>query len=210
MDQEPVPESPIHLSSRGRTVGQSMLDDLEQYWRAIRGARWLPVRTDVNPAQIDAILPNSFIMERVAPGVGRLRVAGQSLNAVLGMEARGMPLSVFFTMKSRPVLATCLERVFDGPALVDMPISLPRTLTRSGTTGRLLILPLLGTDGVVSRALGALVMDGPLRQKGPQFAIPDPDAIRIEVQPEPRQSLQATDMASSRTRDHLRLVVSNA
>jgi hypothetical protein len=214
VDHETDYGNPIRLSSRSRAKGQTLLADLEQYWRALRRARKIPVRTDVNPAQIDAILPYSFILERVAPGVGRLRVAGQSLNAILGVDSRGMPLSAFFSAASRPVLARCLDQVFDGPALVEIPLMTPRTLTMSRLTGSLLILPLLGTDGSISRALGALVVDGVVRKAGQQFDIPEPAPIRHEFlsdpQPIGRTIIGGGKIAvAQRRKHHLRLIISN-
>ena len=47
-------------------VDTRALQELESYWRELRGARRLPVRTEVEPARIDAILPQSFILEHVA------------------------------------------------------------------------------------------------------------------------------------------------
>ena len=105
MERDTDQPSPTILSTKAAVVGRPLLEELEQYWRDLRGARRLPVRTEVNPAQIDAILPYSFILERVSPGNGRLRVAGQSLTTLLGMDARGMPLSVFFSAEARPLLA---------------------------------------------------------------------------------------------------------
>ncbi len=168
----------------------------------------MPVRTDINPAQIDSILAHSFILERVAPGIGRLRVAGQSLNTILGMETRGMPLSMFFTIASRPTLAASLEHVFNDPAIVEMPLKTQPSLTRSGVTARLLLLPLQAADGTISRALGALVTDGPLKAVGKQFGITDDLLIRRErvLNPCPAPT---TTAAQGRSRDHLRLVVSN-
>jgi hypothetical protein len=195
---------------------RTILDDLESYWRDLRGARRLPVRTDVNPAQIDTALPHAFIIERMAPGIGRLRVAGQHLTNWLGMEARGMPLSIFFAPASRDLLAQQLDQVFDMPALVEMSLTSPRGLLRPAVTGRILILPLMATDGTVSRALGAIVTDGPANAAGRRFDITD-SAIRVEpvdgmsrprVVAETARRLSETSTAQRRA--PLRLVVSNA
>jgi hypothetical protein len=200
---------PVILSGRAPVVGQSMLADLEQYWHALRGARKLPVRTEINPAQIDAILPYCFILERVAPGIGRMRIAGQALNAILGMEARGMPLSVFFTPAARPVLAQHLERVFAAPALLDLPLEAPRGIGRGRLGGRMLVLPLLGSDGTVSRALGAVMVDGVAGRAGRVFDIPAAGVIRCEVLEQPVIPARAVSGRDLGRGSHLRLVVSN-
>ncbi len=216
MERDTDLASPTVLSTRAGVVGRPLLEELEQYWRDLRGARRLPVRTEVNPAQIDAILPYSFILERVGPGLGRLRIAGQSLNNLLGMEARGMPLSVFFAPDARAVLAEYLERVFERPALVELPLLSPRMLTRGRLTGRMLILPLLGSDGTVSRALGAIMTDGTQGRGGRQFEIPPDGLIRVEtLDTVARVGMRAVGGNGAvvpmpvRDRAHLRLVVSN-
>ncbi len=172
--------SPAVLSHFQPMTGRPILDELERYWRDLRGARRLPVRSEVDPARIDAALPHAFVIERVAPGIARLRVTGQKLNACLGMDARGMPLSTFFTPAARPMLATHLETVFDGPALVDLPLTSARGIGRPLLTGRLLLLPLLGSDGTVSRALGALMTDGMIGRAPRRFDIA-PGDIRSEI-----------------------------
>ncbi|MCX7300045.1 MAG: PAS domain-containing protein [Rhodobacterales bacterium] len=204
MDHEGEGTDPVILSSRAGVVGMSMLAELEQYWRELRGARKLPVRTEVNPAQIDAILPHSFILERVAPGIGRIRVAGEALNVLLGMEARGMPLSEFLATAARPVLARYLEQVFAAPAILELPLILPRGNGRSRLTARMLVLPLLGSDGTMSRALGALVVDGVPGRAGRLFDIPEDQAVRCEVLEQ-----MPVRVTGGRDRSHLKLVVSN-
>lgn len=174
------PDRPSTLSSHHMPVGSPVLADLERYWRSLQGHNRLPQRTDVNPAQIDAALPHSFILERVAPGVTRMRVAGQQLNAYLGMEARGMPLSTFFDPAAREKLRALVDQVFDRPALVDIAVESPRGLTRPRLTGRMIFLPLAGPDGTVNRALGAILTDGMIGRSPRRFTIPEAAGIRIE------------------------------
>ena len=129
---------------------------LERYWRQLRGARTLPVRTEVDPAQIDSALPYSFIGERMASGIVRLRVTGQRMNQMIGSDARGMPLSSLFAMPARPTLASEIELVFQAPAVVDIPVS--HTSDPSREIGRLLMLPLEDHAGQATRMMGAIVL----------------------------------------------------
>jgi hypothetical protein len=211
--------APIQLSAYHPVQGLSVLEQLETYWRCLRGERRIPVRADVDPARIDSALPHAFILDRVAPGVGRLRVAGQKLSAFVGMEARGMPLTTFFTADARDMVMRQTELVFSRPALVELPLVSVRSLGRPKLTGRMLLLPLLGPDGNVSRALGAILTDGMIGRLPRRFDIPDGQPVRCEDLPEPR--LHAVAMAGSRVnapfaekrpdvaRPALRLVVSN-
>ncbi|MEL6992372.1 MAG: PAS domain-containing protein, partial [Pseudomonadota bacterium] len=46
------------------------------YWNALRVNLDVPRRCDVDPRGIAGILSRTFILERVAPGLARFRVAG--------------------------------------------------------------------------------------------------------------------------------------
>lgn len=147
------------------------ITDLERYWNELRGPRRLPKRRDVDPGQIGAALPWAFLIQRVAPGVGRIRVAGQRLSELLGMEARGMPLTAYFSAEGRTVITEHVTRLFEDPAIVELPIVSRRGLGRPKMTGRLIILPLIGDDGLVSAALGAMIVDGTIGTTPRRFEI---------------------------------------
>lgn len=210
--------TPIQLSAHHPVRGRTVLEELEQYWRDLRGARRIPVRSEVDPARIDSALPYAFILDRVAPGVGRLRVAGQKLATFVGIEARGLPLTSFFTADARDMVMRQTELVFSRPALVEVPIVSARSLGRPKLTGRMLLLPLLGPDGQVSRALGAILTDGMTGRTPRRFDIADGAEIRCEEMPEPGLRAIAA-VAGSRmpfaskgpevSRPALRLVVNN-
>lgn len=206
------------LSTHHPVRVRPVLEELETYWRDLRGARRLPVRSDVDPSRIDAALPHAFLIEEVAPGVARLRVAGQRLNALLGMEARGMPLTTFFAHDARAVVAAQLRQVFGRPAIVELPVLSPRALGRPRLSGRLLLLPLGGEPDARRMALGALLVDGMIGTGPRRFEIPGGAEIRCEdvpAAPAPRLKAIAgshRQVARAETPDdrpRLRLVVSN-
>jgi hypothetical protein len=191
-------------------AAQRVLQDLESYWREIRGARRLPVRTDVEPARIDSILPQAFILEHVAPGIARVRVAGQAMAALAGQDLRGVPLSVMFDVGSRPALQGWLMRVFGGPALVELPLRQGGGFMRAGRTGRMLILPLLGPEGTVTRAIGAMVATGGFAAR-PIGIDPGVDVRCEEIGPVAAEPLRVVGGVgrTKPARGGLRLVVSN-
>ena len=170
----------VILSTRHIGGGISLAGSLETYWRELRGARMIPRRTSVDPTRIDAALPWSFVVERVAPTVGRLRVAGQKINAFVGMEARGMPMSVLFSAQGRRMLDAYFPRVFDDPAIVELPLRSKRTLTAGRLDGLLLMLPLAADDGTVTRALCAMFVDGAIGRSPRSFDILDNANHRCE------------------------------
>jgi hypothetical protein len=201
------PPDPLVLSSHHLPAGRSVLREVETYWRNLRGARALPLRSEVDPAGLDAALPHAFLLERLAPGVGRLRVAGKALSGYLGAEARGLPLSQLFSGESREALARHLDEVFDGPALLDLPVSCAPRAFRPRLKGRMILLPLGGPDGLVTRALGALMLDGAPGRGQQRFDLGEP--LRVEaLESRPGPARRAAGLGEAE-RPWLRLVVSN-
>lgn len=62
---------------------------LFQYWDKLRGKRPAPKRGEIEPAEIKAVLPDTFIIERDARGEPVFRLAGTRLCATYGKELKG-------------------------------------------------------------------------------------------------------------------------
>lgn len=131
-----------------------------RYWKGMRRNGDVPRRSDIDPRGIEPLLSNAFIVERIAPGLARLRIAGSHLSDLMGMEVRGMPLSAFFTPEHRDTLSHALVQVFDAPATLQMEISSKGSPGAPALRGKLIVLPLRSDLGDVSRALGCLVTTG--------------------------------------------------
>lgn len=189
------------------------LAELEAYWSALPRTRGLPKRTDLDPSSLGPLLENAFVLERIAPGVARIRVAGRAVGALLGIEPRGLPLTAAFLPQARAAMANYVEAVFSGPSIVELPLEGPRALGQPRLQGRIIILPLLDDFGRVSRAIGMLVMSGRKGIGGRRFVISDSDAPRVE--PVARLSAVAGGRMAERLQKKaedkpaLRLVVSN-
>lgn len=202
------------LALHGPVPSPALLAQLEAYWRVLRGARAIPARTDVDPAAIDAVLPHAFVAERVAPGVARIRVAGQRLSGLFGMEPRGMPLCALFTAAARERLMPLVASTFDGPAIVEMPVEAARGLLRGRMSGRMILLPLSDAGGEVNRMIGAILCDGAPGRSPVRFALPEG---RVRVEPvalpdpliAPRLAAVGERRRTAPARPALRLVVSN-
>lgn len=157
------------------------LQSLERYWQALRHAQRVPSRNDIEPSQIDAALPHAFILQRVAPGIARMRVAGQQLHNLLKMDARGMPLSTFFLPEARDEVAKLVEAAFTEPAIISIPLNAPANLVRPRLTGTMLMLPLRDDKGDTSRILGAIVTEGEAGSRPRRFEITKGACIRHET-----------------------------
>lgn len=154
---------------------------LEQYWRDLGHGTRLPARSDIDPAKIGTALPHAFILERVAPGIGRIRVSGQMINKSLGMDARGMPLSAFFNAPCRDQLAIWLEQVWGTSCLAQLPLMQKRTLGAARPAGQMLLLPLLDEQGNVTRALGCITTDVQVAKAPRRFSLGPVGECRFEA-----------------------------
>ena len=58
--------------------GDMILQSVEQHWRSLRKGADVPQRIDFMPGPMSECLAHCFMLERVAPSVARIRVAGQA------------------------------------------------------------------------------------------------------------------------------------
>ena len=144
-----------------------ILADLRSYWDSLRKGRAVPDRADVEPKGIRRALNYAFILERIAPGAARFRLAGRHLVDLMGMEVRGMPVCSLLNPGSRGRLSDVLETVFKGPQIAEVTLRSEPGYGRPLLTGRMLFLPLKSDLGDVTRALGCLVTEGQIG-RGPR------------------------------------------
>ncbi|OOY28131.1 hypothetical protein BMI90_09630 [Thioclava sp. L04-15] len=164
-------DTDTNISRLGAGTGRRVSNELRAYWEALRAGRPMPSRAEIDPRGIDRALAFAFILERVAPGIARFRLAGMHLNDLMGMEVRGMPLTSFFTPEARKGVAELTEAVFASPAIAEAQLSADRALGRPLLSARLLILPLTSDFGDVSRALGCLVAEGEIGRSPRRFEL---------------------------------------
>jgi len=185
-----------------RVAPAVLLTGFEAYWRRISRLEPVPDRVDVSADGLDAALPHAFILERVAPGVARIRVAGQALSDLAGTEPRGMPMSALFEARARDLLAERLETVFRGPAILGVPLRVAggraKGLAGRRVSGQMLCLPLRGPTGEVDRIMGALVLEGPL-----------PRGAALDFGPGPMRYEKVEMSRADAVRPPLTLVVDN-
>jgi hypothetical protein len=157
------------------------LAQIEAYWQSLRPAPdQLPRRADFDPRGVADLLHATMLLERIASGQVRIRLAGMSLCDLMGMDLRGMPLSALMTSESREGLAARLAQVFDGPAIAHLSLSGEKGLLRPAFEGELLILPMCGLSGAVDRALACLVTKGSPGRAPRRF-----DLVRATCRPVP-------------------------
>lgn len=141
-----------------------------RYWDELRGQRVAPRRAEVEPRHIATALEFTFVAELVAPQVARLRIAGNHLENLLGMEPRGMPLGVFFTLDARTELGNALDQVAQG-ARAQLPIRAESGLGKPAMDGILLLLPLMDDDGRITRVMGVFETHGQIGRTPRRFRL---------------------------------------
>ncbi|MCQ0970035.1 PAS domain-containing protein [Paracoccus sp. TK19116] len=137
-----------------------IVTELRDYWNSLRQGRAVPNRSDVDPRGIRRALDYAFIIERIAPGAARFRLAGRHLIDLMGMEVRGMPVCSFLNPASRGQLSDVLETVFKAPQIADLHLQAGSDYARPHLKARMLFLPLKSDLGDVTRALGCLISEG--------------------------------------------------
>lgn len=164
-------ENVVSMFNSVPETGFAALSRVEAYWEALRAGRLLPKRSEIDPRGIEGALGNAFILERIAVGVARFRVAGTHLNDLMGMEVRGMPLTTFFSPTDRRMVADALEEMFQTPAICTLDLTAPAAPSRPVLAAKLVLLPLKSDLGDVSRALGCLVAKGDIGAAPRRFDI---------------------------------------
>lgn len=196
------------------------LSEIETYWQALSAEHGLvPPRNAVDPRGMDRALAHAFLIHHIAPGIGRLRVAGAHLNEVSGMEVAGMPLSALFTPDARDGSSHGLKAVFDNPAILRLRLRSIAGWSRGPMSAEMVILPLTCEAGHVDRALGGLVTEGAIGRTPRRFGITDLQIEILRKRPErPAQPTRPKHFAEEpapftprppKRAPHLRVVVSN-
>lgn len=149
------------------------LAQIESYWEGLRNGRLMPARSEVDPRGLSGALEYAFVLERIAPGMARFRVAGRALTDLMGVEARGMPLSTFFEPHFRNDMCDAMEAVFSEPAVVQLHLMSEGGFGRAELPARLMLLPLRSDLGDVTRVLGGLHYEGVVGRQPRRFTIKD-------------------------------------
>lgn len=147
------------------------LREVRAYWEALRDDQDIPRREQINPRGMAGALHQVFMLERVASGVARFRLAGMSINDVMGMDVRGMPFSAMFDPTARARLVELLEKATATSTVLEMDLEADRGIGRPALRARLLMLPIKGAAGETDLVLGCLACDGQIGRTPRRFVI---------------------------------------
>ena len=149
---------------------------LERYWRALANTNQaLPARHDMAPRALAPILSHCFVLQRISPGMARFRLAGQSVEQIMGLDLRSMPFGAIFQGPSRSEVSHILGRVFDTPAIARMQLHAKSGFGRPQMEFTMLLCPLADESGRISRAIGTLSTPGKARRHSQRLLIDSAD-----------------------------------
>ena len=163
----------IDFTARREASAPRPLREVEAYWDLLRDGRLVPDRSEVDPRGFPGALGHSFLLERIAPGLARVRVTGRHLSDLMGIDMQGLPLTSLFLPEARPVVVEMLSAVFEEPAVARARLESAGGIGRRRLEARLQILPLRDDQGEITRAIGCLVAEGPIGRTPRRFSVED-------------------------------------
>lgn len=128
---------------------------LNEYWNEVRGDRLAPRRFEIEPARLAAILPDTFILERIGDMDIRYRLAGTRIIEQFGQDFRASSFFDGFVHSDQRLLERQLRIVMTKGA------GLLFEITSTAPSGRTvvhecLILPLIHMRDTVDRFLACI------------------------------------------------------
>jgi hypothetical protein len=172
----------VSMLSRDKARKFAQLRVVEAYWHGLidKDGR-VPLRSAVDPRGMESALENAFLLERIAPGMAKIRVAGGHLSDIMGMQVTGMPLSTLIAAESRDRFSDAVKAMFADPAIVRLTLKAQEGFGRPAVTGQMILMPLRSDFGEVTRALGAFATDGRIGRAPRRFDIQSVDLERVQT-----------------------------
>lgn len=225
----------VSMTERERMRRLAPLRQVEAYWHGLCAADAVPLRSQVDPRGMQDVLENAFLMERIAPTMAKIRVAGTHLNDLMGMQVAGMPLSSLIAPPDRDRFGGAVAKLFADPAIVRVELRGEDGFGKPELDAHMLLLPLRSDFGDQTRALGALVSHGRIGRTPRRFTVgsievtpalsgksvvavdapaPEERAPRLEMRQDlgsdsPLPAAAPSEPPEGSAAPHLRLVVSN-
>lgn len=165
------------FQSRGPMKNPILLD-LLNYWERLRAGRLAPLRSEIDPRQIENALEHAFILEHVSDGNVRFRLAGLELCDLMGMEVRGMPHTALIDPVDRDDFSATVNGLFARPKIVELNLVSDRP-GLPDLQADMLLLPMKSDLGEITRILGCLVAKGPKAVPPHRFRIRSQKVTRI-------------------------------
>lgn len=131
----------------------SQLRALHSYWNEIRAGRATPMRSDIDPRDMECDARNLFILEDLGQGNVRFRLAGTAIVDAFNMELRGMNARAIMSTASRESFTALVAEVLEDPGAGYARLS---NAADESEIWEINLLPLRSDFGKIDRVIGCL------------------------------------------------------
>ena len=179
-----------------------LLDEAWRYWTSLREGADLPRRAALDPKEMRLVIGHAMILDQVRHGTVRVRLGGQLLERIMGMDVRGLPIRSFFELADRTRALDLFERVFETPATLELDL-IAHAAPGGLVTARMLVLPLLDTAGRPTKALAVMVTDRTVDVPPRRFSVTNATLVPVPGRQAAQRPLRRSDdvPAMDRTQD---------
>lgn len=189
------PETFVSLDNYRMTRTSSMVNAelraLQTYWESIRHGRLTPLRSDVDPREMECDARNLFILENLGNGNIRFRLAGTAIVNAFGMELRGLNVRSIMAPSARESFAALINEALEDPGT-----GYARLVDTNDPDGvwEVNLLPLRSDFGMIDRMIGCL---HPINNERPRrHGMP----LRFEISRAHVESIDADQQRPARPR----------
>lgn len=125
------------------------------YWQALRRkAGQTPLRSDLDPIHLNALLPSAFIL--TARDGFRFRLIGERVERLHGTHLKGRALTELFGEAHAALVVASLTLARQREEAVCLKVHVP--LETMDATGELMLVPLRNDKGLVDRFAGVYAL----------------------------------------------------
>lgn len=158
MDRDDLlPQDYVKLDSyrlnRSNDMIHTELRALYNYWNKLRAGRKTPLRSDIDPRDMNCDARNLFILENLGRGNIRFRLAGTAVVEAFGMELRGMNARSIMATASRESFTALITEALEDPGAGYARL---RDSSDSDAMWEISLLPLRSDFGMIDRIIGCL------------------------------------------------------
>ncbi|MEM1299016.1 MAG: PAS domain-containing protein [Pseudomonadota bacterium] len=152
-----LPEDYVKLDAyrlnRSNEMIHQELRALYNYWNTLRAGRKTPLRSDIDPRDMECDARNLFILENLGRGNIRFRLAGTAMVEAFGMELRGMNARAIMSTASRESFTALISEVLEDPGVGYARL---RDASDEDAVWEVNLLPLRSDFGMIDRVIGCL------------------------------------------------------
>jgi len=131
-----------------------ILHELAVYWTNLNSGE-IPRRSDIDPRQLEQVLPYLFILDRNGVNNATVRLGSTHLETLAGAPTKGMPFSELIDPSSHDLITRGFENLWLNQTPQSFDIKSSFTDDRDTVAGKAILFQLREFFGRVTKAIGA-------------------------------------------------------